>query len=142
MLRIVGKAFQENKRRGCAALKRDPWPQRYKPVWPSLAPLRQRIREIAEIRVRHGHLRIHVFLRREGWPISVKRVHRLYRTDGPNLRAKRPHRYVMSSGLRRHVPSWIPSLMRVQRQSFPVTYGGRCVHARMFGDSCLSVDKG
>jgi putative transposase len=66
-------------------------------VRPDQAPLRQRIREIAETRVRYGYRRIHVLLRREGWPVNVKRVHRLYRMDGLNLRAKRPRRHVMAA---------------------------------------------
>jgi transposase InsO family protein len=45
---------------------------------PEQAPLRQRIREIAEIRMRYGYRRITVLLRREGWHVNVKRVHRLY----------------------------------------------------------------
>lgn len=49
--------------------------------------LRKRIEEIAETRVRYGYRRIHVLLRREGWPANVKRVHRLYRLEGLNLRA-------------------------------------------------------
>jgi putative transposase len=61
------------------------------------APLRQRIREIAETRVRYGYRRIHVLLQREGWPVNVKRIHRLCRMDGLNLRAKRPHRHVMAA---------------------------------------------
>ena len=47
--------------------------------------------------MRYGYRRIHVLLRREGWPINVKRVHRLYRMDGLNLRAKRPRRHVMAA---------------------------------------------
>ncbi len=40
----------------------------------SQADLRQRIREIAETRVRYGYRRIHVLLRREGWEVNAKRV--------------------------------------------------------------------
>lgn len=86
-----------SERRGCAVLRFDRRTHRYKSVRPDQAPLRQRIREIAETRVRYGYRRIHVLLRREGWPINVKRVHRLYRMDGLNLRAKRPRRHVMAA---------------------------------------------
>jgi putative transposase len=51
-------------------------------------PLRQRIREIAAVRVRYGYRRVHTLLRREGWPVNVKRVYRLYRLDGLSLRLK------------------------------------------------------
>jgi putative transposase len=51
-------------------------------------PLRQRIREIAAVRVRYGSRRVHTLLRREGWRVNVKRVYRLYRLDGLSLRLK------------------------------------------------------
>jgi putative transposase len=54
----------------------------------------QEIKEIAETRVRYGYRRIHVLLRREGWPVNAKRVCRLYRDLGPQLRNKTPKRRV------------------------------------------------
>jgi putative transposase len=56
------------------------------------APPRQRMCEIAEVRVRYGARRIHVLLRREGWAVNHKRVHRIYVQAGLILRAKRPRR--------------------------------------------------
>ena len=50
--------------------------------------LRLRIREIAHARPRFGYQRIHVMLRREGWPVNKKRVRRLYRLDGLQLRTR------------------------------------------------------
>jgi putative transposase len=55
-------------------------------------PIRQRIREIAESRVRYGHERIHTLLRREGWKDNHKRTSRIYKEEGLNLRSKRPRR--------------------------------------------------
>jgi putative transposase len=55
-------------------------------------PVRQRIKEIAATRVRYGMARIHVLLRREGWPDNHKRVRRIYREEGLNLRLRRPRR--------------------------------------------------
>lgn len=55
-------------------------------------PLRKRIREIAEVRVRYGMWRIFVLLRREGWQDNHKRVYRVYKEEGLNLRSKRPRR--------------------------------------------------
>ncbi len=49
------------------------------------------------MRIRYGYRRIHVLLRREGWPVNHKRVRRLYREEGLNLRTKRPRRYVMAA---------------------------------------------
>lgn len=56
------------------------------------APLRSRIRNIAETRVRYGIERIVVLLKREGWKDNAKRVYRIYREEGLNLRVKRPRR--------------------------------------------------
>lgn len=55
-------------------------------------PVRKRIREIAETKVRYGFWRIHVLLRREGWKDNHKRTYRIYREEGLNLRSKRPRR--------------------------------------------------
>jgi hypothetical protein len=60
--RIVGKVAEGSERRACAALRFDRRTHRYKSVRPDQAPLRQRIREIAETRVRYGYRRIHVLL--------------------------------------------------------------------------------
>ncbi|MBK9215815.1 MAG: IS3 family transposase [Chloracidobacterium sp.] len=54
--------------------------------------IRQRIREIAETRVRYGFDRIHILLRREGWADNRKRTYRIYKEEGLNLRSKRPRR--------------------------------------------------
>jgi putative transposase len=57
------------------------------------SPVRHRIREIAETRVRYGFWRIHILLRREGWQDNHKRVYRIYKEEGLNLRSKRPRRH-------------------------------------------------
>ena len=54
--------------------------------------LRSRIREIAKTRVRYGHHRICILLRREGWKDNHKRIYRVYKEEGLNLRSKRPRR--------------------------------------------------
>ncbi len=54
--------------------------------------VRQRIREIAETRVRYGFPRIQILLRREGWQDNHKRTYRIYKEEGLNLRSKRPRR--------------------------------------------------
>ena len=51
-----------------------------------------RIREIAETRIRYGCPRIHIQLRREGWPVNHKKTHRIYCLEGLNLRKKAPLR--------------------------------------------------
>lgn len=73
--------------------------------------VRQRIKEIAAVRVRYGMARIHVLLRREGWCDNHKRVRRIYREEGLNLRLRRPRR----SKAARH-----------RTQSLPLTAPNQC----------------
>jgi len=56
------------------------------------APLIMRMKEIAATRVHYGYRRVHVMLKREGWPDNHKRVYRLYQSEGLSLRHKRPKR--------------------------------------------------
>ncbi len=81
-------------RRACRRCGLRPSTYHYKSRRGDQAPLRKRIREIAETRVRYGYRRIHVLLRREGWLVNPKRVYRLYRESGLQLRNKTPKRRV------------------------------------------------
>jgi putative transposase len=54
--------------------------------------LKLRIKDITNTRVHYGYRRVHVMLRRVGYPDNVKRVYRLYREEGLSLRLKRPRR--------------------------------------------------
>ena len=58
------------------------------------AGLEQRIKEICQTRVRYGYRRVHVLLRREGWPINQKKTRRVYRELGLQVRNKTPKRRV------------------------------------------------
>ena len=81
-------------RRACRAFPLDRSTYHYRPRRPEQAPLRKRIRELAETRIRYGYRRIHVLLRREGWMVNHKRVRRLYTEEGLQLRNKSPKRKV------------------------------------------------
>jgi putative transposase len=81
-------------RRACRAFPLDRSTYHYRHRRPEQAPLRKRIRELAETRVRYGHRRIHVLLRREGWMVNHKRTRRLYREESLQLRNKSPKRKV------------------------------------------------
>ena len=58
-----------------------------------LTALRQRMRELAQTRVRFGHRRLRVLLLREGWTVGTERFDRVYREEGLALRRKRPWRH-------------------------------------------------
>jgi len=64
----------------------------YRPHRREDRPLRERMLEIARIRIRYGCNRIYTLLRREGWKDNHKRVHRIYKEEELNLRTKRPRR--------------------------------------------------
>jgi putative transposase len=50
--------------------------------------LRQRLRELAAVRVRFGYRRLTVLLKREGWRVNAKRIYRLYGLEGLEVRTK------------------------------------------------------
>ena len=58
-----------------------------------LTALRQRMRELAQTRVRFGYRRLLVLLRREGWEVGKERFYRVYTEEGLALRRKRPWRH-------------------------------------------------
>ena len=72
-------------------------------------PLRLRIRDLSQTRVRYGYFRIYILLRREGWLVNRKRVYRLYREDGLSLRIRRPRRHVSAAGRERQPGASAPN---------------------------------
>ena len=65
--------------------------------------LRQRLRELAAVRVRFGYRRLTVLLKREGWRVNAKRIYRLYRDEGLTVRTKPRKR--LASGARVPLPA-------------------------------------
>jgi putative transposase len=90
----VRKTWQVSIRRACDVLKAERSSYHYKRRRGDQADLKQRIKAIAETRVRYGYRRIAVLLRREGWLVNEKRIYRLYRELGLQLRNKTPKRRV------------------------------------------------
>jgi len=78
MINFVRGAFDVSIRKACRAIPACRATCHYRSRRPEQTPLRKRVREIAESRMRYGYRRITVLLRREGWRVNVKRVHRLY----------------------------------------------------------------
>lgn len=84
-------------RRACAVLQAERSSYHYKSRRADQAGLKQRIKEIAETRVRYGYRRITVLLRCEGWLVNAKRVQRLYREMSLQLRNKTRKRRVKAA---------------------------------------------
>src|SRR5262249_7945135 len=96
---LVGElrmAYQVSERRACAGLRFPRSSHRYASVRAERAELRIRLRDLAAVRVRYGYRRLHVLLRREGWPVNHQLVYRLYVEEGLILRSKKPKRHKSS----------------------------------------------
>lgn len=85
-------AYRVSERRACSSTGFARASQRYRSVADPQEELRLRLKELAASRVRYGYRRLHVLLRREGWPVNHKRIYRLYRLDGLVIRQKTPRR--------------------------------------------------
>ena len=85
-------AWQVSQRRACRASGFYRSRQRYRSRRDPQVELRLRLKELAAVRVRCGYRRLHVLLRRAGWPINAQRVHRLDREEGLATRSKLPQR--------------------------------------------------
>src|SRR5688572_30851051 len=51
-----------------------------------------RLKDLAAARVRYGYQRLHILLRREGWPVNHKRTYRIYKEEGLSIRPRLPKR--------------------------------------------------
>ncbi|MFC0389024.1 DDE-type integrase/transposase/recombinase [Muricoccus vinaceus] len=85
-----------SERRACAMTRQHRSTQRKPSTRDPRLEIRQRMHEIARVRIRYGHRRLHVMLRRDGWEVGKNLVWQLYRgEEGLALRSKRPKRRKM-----------------------------------------------
>ena len=70
--------------------------QRYRSRRAPQEALRQRLRELALIRLRWGYRRLYRVLTREGLRVNVKRVYRLYREEGLAVRRRKRKRVAVA----------------------------------------------
>ena len=97
VVRHLQGAYAIGERRACHATGFHRSSQRYRPRRDPQTELRMRLRDLAAVRVRYGYRRLHVLLRREGWPVNHKRTYRLYAEEGLAIRSKLPRRKRASS---------------------------------------------
>ena len=81
-------------RRACRLVRQSRSANQYRSVRNDHA-IRQRMRELAQIRVRYGYRRLHVLLRREGYGHGRSKTYRLYVEERLQLRSKLPKRRKM-----------------------------------------------
>jgi len=84
-----------SERRACRMTRQHRSTQRKPSTRDPRTELRQRMHEIVATRIRYGYRRVHILLKREGWPVGRNVVYRLYREEGLTLRTKRPRRRKM-----------------------------------------------
>ena len=78
-----------SERRACASLGQPRSTQRYQGCRREVdARLIKAIRRIARRETRSGYRGVTRYLRREGWPVNVKRVHRLWKQEGLKVPSK------------------------------------------------------
>ena len=92
VVRHLQGAYAIGERRACHATGFHRSSQRYRSRRDPQVELRMRLRDLAAARMRYGYRRLHVLLRREGWPVNHKRTHRLYAEEGLAIRSKLPRR--------------------------------------------------
>ena len=78
-----------SERHGCRLFLMERSSRRYAAHRDPQQALRQRLKELAAVRVRFGYRRLCAMLRREGWPVNLKRVYRLYKLDGLEVRTQK-----------------------------------------------------
>lgn len=81
-----------SQRRACLLIKQPRSNQYYRSRKDPRNDLRQRMREIANVRIRYGYRRVHVLLLREGWKLGRNQAYRIYSEERLQLRSKLPKR--------------------------------------------------
>lgn len=82
--------------RACRLIKQAPSTQYRKSTKDPKLALRQRLRELAQVRVRWGYRRLHVLLRREGFQVGKNQTYRWYVLERLQLRSYCKKRHKMA----------------------------------------------
>jgi len=92
VVHYLDATYPISERRACRTVRCARASYRYRHHRDPRTALRQRLRELAQTRVRYGYRKIRVLLNREGWAVSKHLVYRLYREEGLTLRHRPPRR--------------------------------------------------
>jgi putative transposase len=92
-MRYLTGRYAISQRRACRVIHATRSLVYYRSQKDPLTALRQRMRELAQTRVRFGYRRLRVLLLREGWEVGKERFYRVYIEEGLALRRKRPWRH-------------------------------------------------
>ena len=86
---VIGR-YTVSARRACRVIQTTRSSVYYTSRKAPLTSLRQRMRELAQTRVRFGYRRLRILLQREGWQVGTEHFYRVYTEQGLALRRKRP----------------------------------------------------
>ena len=96
-----------SQRRACRLIGIDHSVLRYRSKRPDDAPLRQRLRELAQQRRRFGYRRLGWLLVREGYAMNHKKMYRLYREEKLMVRRRRGRKRALGTRTPLALPSTI-----------------------------------
>ena len=106
---FASEQFHLSERRACELIGIDRGTYRYEPRPDHNAELRVALIELAREKPRYGYRRLHVYLLRRGFQVSVMRVYRLYREEKlavRRLKRKRLTRVPVASHLVKSNQEW------------------------------------
>ena len=92
MVGYLQRTYPISERRACRRIRCARATYYYRSHRDPRTALRQRLREMAQTRVRYGYRKVRVLLNREGWAVGENLVYRLYREEGLMLRRRSPRR--------------------------------------------------
>lgn len=92
VVHYLGEEWTLSERRACGLIDVCRATVRYQAHGAEDESVRQRLRELADLRKRFGYRRLGLLLRREGVVVNHKRVYRLYREEGLSLRRRKRKR--------------------------------------------------
>lgn len=92
MVGYVRRTYPISERRACRITRCARATYYYRSHPDPRTALRQRLREMAQPRVRYGYRKMRVVLNRDGWAVGKNLVYRLYRAEGLMLRRRNPLR--------------------------------------------------
>jgi putative transposase len=115
-----------SERRACRIIGADRSMARYKARRADDAALREALRALAAERRRFGYRRLHILLRREGFPVNRKKTQRLYREEGLAVRRRKGRKRALGA---RAAPT--PATAANQRWSLDFVHD-QCADGRRF----------
>ncbi len=120
--------YEVSTRRACGVIRATRSSAYYRSRKDPLTALRQRMRELAQTRVRFGYRRLRGMMVREGWEVGKERFYRVYIEEGLALRRKRPWRHANGVHREQRRQSCGCILARISTQAciFSARFGARC----------------